>query len=227
MARVMVAPSLARIADRLNRCRCGGGDAGLPALILLTDARRLPDPLPALAGLPRGAAVILRHYGVAGRSGLARRLLAACRIRRLRLIIAADPAERPGALPGALAARTGAAGVHLPERLLGRAYLRRPGRLITAAAHGPAGLRRACRAGAAAALLSPVFATQSHPGARPLGPNRFAAWARRAPLPVYALGGIDARTARRLGASGAVGLAGVDLAQNGDRPRRRQKPGGR
>ena len=82
-------------------------------------------------------------------------------------------------------------------------------RWLTAAAHGRAGLVRAARAGARAALLSPVFPTASHPGAPTLGPVRFAGLVRASPLPVYALGGIDARRARRLAGTGACGLAGV------------------
>ena len=63
--------------------------------------------------------------------------------------------------------------------------------LVTAAVHSPAALRAAAAAGADAALLSPIFATASHPDVRTLGLQRFAALAQASPLPVYALGGID------------------------------------
>ena len=86
---------------------------------------------------------------------------------------------------------------------------RRPDWIVTAAAHSRAALFRAARAGADAALLSPVFWTASHPLAPALGPLRFAAWCRSSPLPVYALGGISARTARRLRAGGGAGFAGI------------------
>jgi len=42
-----------------------------------------------------------------------------------------------------------------------------------------------------------------------LGIQGFTALARCAALPVYALGGVDAKTADRLTGSGACGLAGV------------------
>ncbi|WP_343868577.1 thiamine phosphate synthase, partial [Caenispirillum bisanense] len=61
--------------------------------------------------------------------------------------------------------------------------------------------------GADAALLSPVFPTRSHPGAATLGPWRFSLWAGAARLPVVALGGVTAATARRLGH--AAGTAGI------------------
>lgn len=198
----MPATTLAELARRLNS-RHPAGRRGLPPLLLVTDARRLPDPLPAAARLPPGAGVILRHYRHPGRAALARDLASLCRARGLWLLIAGD---------GRLAAEAGADGLHLPEALVGRAIAwrrRRPGWLITAAAHSRPALVRAARAGVDAALLSPVFATASHPGARPLGPLRFAALVRATRLPVYALGGVDAGTARRLKESGAVGLAAV------------------
>ena len=188
----------------------GAGRTGanrLPPLILVTDAARLPDPAAAIRRLPRGAAVILRHYDAPERAGLARRLAALCRRRGVRLLVAGD---------GRLAAAIGAGGVHLPEAMARRGPMgwggggfRRPGFLVTAAAHSPAALWRAARAGADAALLSPVFPTASHPGASGIGVIRFAAWCRRSPLPVYALGGIDRRAARRLKGTGMVGFAGL------------------
>lgn len=130
-----------------------------------------------------------------------------CRARGLVLLIADD---------GRLAARIGAHGIHLPEtgpetispgpKFWGR---RRPGWLITAAAHSPRALRRAARSGAHAALLSPVFPTASHPDARPLGALRFARWVGDSKMPVYALGGVSATTAPGLHRSGAVGIAGI------------------
>jgi len=68
---------------------------------------------------------------------------------------------------------------------------------------------RAARAGADAALLSPVLPTASHPGARVLGAVRFAALCARAPLPVYALGGIGRGTARRLHGARVAGIAAI------------------
>jgi thiamine-phosphate pyrophosphorylase len=111
-----------------------------------------------------------------------------------------------------LAARIGADGVHLPERSAGRAAdLRRarPDWIVTAAAHGRSAIVRARRAGADAVFVSPVFDSASPSAGRPLGPLRFATLVRGAGLPVYALGGIDARTARQIARSGAAGFAAV------------------
>lgn len=184
----------------------------LPALLLLTDSERLADPVPVLARLPRGAGVILRDYdGTAGdalRRNKARALARACRLRGLRLFVAGD---------ARLARAIGAFGLHLPEWMVRRQPVavapRMRGRLVvTTACHSAAALRRASRFGADAALLAPVLPTASHPGGRVLGPLRFAHLVRTARLPVFALGGIDAEGARRIGGSGAAGIAGIGFA---------------
>ena len=190
--------TLAEAASRLK----GAAGSTLPALVLMTDEVRLADPLPAARALPAGSAIILRHYGVPERAALARHLAAIARRRGLLLLVGED---------AALARRVGAAGVHLPERairLAGAARWRKDW-LVTAAAHSRTALLAAAAAGADAALLGPVFATASHPGARVLGPQLFAALAQASPLPVYALGGIDGDNACFLRGSGAVGIAGI------------------
>ena len=191
----MATATLALPEGLLNRRR---RRAGLPAPVLVVDRARLADPFGAARRLPAGACVLLRDYDAADRRAFARALATLCRRRRLRFLVAGDRR---------LAAALGA-GLHMPEAQARRGGMRGP-LWRTAAAHGRAGLVRAARAGACAALLSPVFPTASHPGARPLGPVRFAALARSAPLPVYALGGIDPRRARRLAGTGACGLAGI------------------
>jgi thiamine-phosphate pyrophosphorylase len=190
--------NLAERARRLNR----GAKTGFA---LFTDERRIADPLPLLPLLAAGSLVVLRHYGLRGRTTLARKLARACRARRLVLLIADDLS---------LAATFGA-GLHLPERRARdpgariRLWHRRTGRPLTAAAHGRDALERAAAAGADLAFLSPVFATASHPGAAGLGALRFRVLTRKAPLPVWALGGIAAKTLRRVRGSGAAGIATV------------------
>ncbi len=196
---------MATLAESARALNFQAGAGALPPLILMTDADRLADPEDAAGRLPRGSAVILRHYHDPQRRQLAERLAAVCRRRRLRLLIAGD---------ARLARAVGAGGLHLPEAMVRRAphswrLWRRAGWRVTAAAHSPASLRAAVRAGADAVLLSPVFATLSHPEATPLGVLRFQAWARTCRLPVYALGGIGNKTAPRLARTRAVGLAGI------------------
>jgi thiamine-phosphate pyrophosphorylase len=189
------ARTLSRRASTFKRRVC------LPPLILVTDPDRTPDPVALAERLSPGSGVIFRGFGRKGSAMTARRLAAVARRRGLTLLIGADALRIPGA------------GVHLPERMAHRASAlkrARPGLVVTVAAHSMAALVRARRAGADAALLSAVFESRSPSAGRPLGPVRFAALARRAGLPVYALGGVTTNNAPRLLGSGAGGLAMVE-----------------
>jgi len=171
----------------------------------MSDARRLPDPGPVALTLPRGAAVLVRHGNPDERRALVERLAPLCRERDLRLIVSDDLA---------LASEAGAFGLHLPESTAARAEalrLRRSwkGPMLSVAAHSPRALKRAAELGADAALVSPVFATASHPALAAIGVMRFLAWCRTATLPVYALGGITAANAGRLSGPHIVGIAGI------------------
>jgi thiamine-phosphate pyrophosphorylase len=178
------------------------GGRTLPLLVLVTDEVRLADPMPAAHALPARSAILLRHYNSPDRPALAKKLADLCRRRGMILWIGADLG---------LAKKVGAHGLHLPEHLLWHPRPPVPASMIvTTSAHSPITLRRSHTIGADAALLSPVFATDSHPGQTPLGPIRFREWARAAGIPVYALGGITCDNAGQLMGSGAAGIAGIN-----------------
>lgn len=172
----------------------------LPALLFFTDPVRTPDPEAIAATLPRGAAIVYRHFGAADAETVARRLKAVARARGLTLIIGQD---------AALARKVRADGVHLPERLAHRAAaLKRAhtGWIITSAAHS---LSAARRARGDAVVLSVALPSNSDSAGHALGPIRLAARVRAGDRPAYALGGINGRTARRLMSTGVIGLAAV------------------
>jgi len=192
--------TLADLARRLNL-----------ALVAVTDEARGGDPLALAARLPKGSMLIFRHYGIKDRAALALKLAVLCREKHLKLMVAGD-------LVLAMKAR---AGLHLPDGMAKLASPRirlwqRRGGSLTAAAHGRPGLRRAAELGAVAALLSPVFATRSHPGAKPLGSYAVRRLAREAKLPVVALGGIDRTSILGLKSAPIAGVAALGaLARDG------------
>jgi len=176
----------------------------LPALILMTDEKRLPDPLKAALQLPAGAAIILRHTNADIRASLAHGLAKIGRRRRLILLIAGD---------AALAAQVGAHGLHLPEiRAREAAHWRalHPSWLITVAAHSARGLAIAGLFRADAALLAPAFSTLSHKERPPLGVPRFRLMAAHATVPVYVLGGVNAATVGRFKDAPLAGVAAIE-----------------
>lgn len=160
---------------------------GPPHIWLITDARNDAALERALARLPRGSGLVFRHYHLPA-DVRRQRFAALARIARRRshaVVLAGTPAQ---------ARAWGADGAYGPPRMLagGEPCLR------LATAHSLRELAQAARAGADAALLSPVFATRSHPGGATLGPVRFRLLAARSLVPVIALGGMDARCARLL-----------------------------
>jgi len=153
----------------------------------MTD-ERLGDLAVVLRRLPPGTGVVFRHHATPPR--LRRRLLRdaerIARARRLTLVAAGGGARD---------------GIH------GRGA---HGGLRTWAAHTR---REAIAGGAAGAdvlFVSPVFATRSHPGARPLGPAKAAHIGQGLGATVIALGGMDARRWRRVRRLGFDGWAAID-----------------
>lgn len=152
----------------------------LPRLWLMTDERMGDRLWDALAALPRGSGVVFRHHHTPppARRALLTRVARVSRARGLVLLVGGAP------LPGG-------DGRHGRCARSGRGLATRP-------VHGRRELVAAQRVGVDAVFVSPVFPTRSHPGAPALGPVRFGLVVRDAKLPVIALGGMDARRARRL-----------------------------
>lgn len=59
-------------------------------------------------------------------------------------------------------------------------------------------------------LVSPVYPTRTHPGARALGPLRAATIARAAGIPAIALGGMTRARFKRMKSLGFAGWAAID-----------------
>ena len=160
----------------------------LPRLWLVSDARNDDGLATALARLPRGSGLIFRHYHLPAAEQRARfaALARAAKRRRHRVMLSGTARE---------ARRWGAQGAYGPPARLSRGPALP--RLVTV--HTLRELAAAHRARADAVLISPVFATRSHPRARTLGPLRFRLLAARARVPVIALGGVTVHRARAFG----------------------------
>lgn len=171
----------------------------LPRYWLMTD-ERMGNGLPAaLRRLPKGrAAIVFRHYATEGgkRRQLFKAVLEIARRNRLLLLLAGTARQ---------ARAWKADGWHGPGSAPVCGHL-----VHSMSAHDAAELETARRSGADLVFLSPVFPTRSHPGAKPLGPVRFGLLARRANIPVIALGGMTSRRARHVRMLGAHGYAAID-----------------
>lgn len=159
----------------------------LPNLWLLSDARNDARLEQTLRALPQGSGFVFRHYHLAPDA------------RRRRFDELAQVARTCGhaaILSGSAgdAKRWGADGLYGPPGRIGTGGPK----LRIATAHDRAEIEAANAIGADAAMLSPVFATRSHPDTPALGPKRFRALAVLARMPVIALGGMTAARAQEL-----------------------------
>lgn len=164
---------------------------GLPHLWLLSDARNDAALERSIVALPPGSGFVYRHYHLAADARRARfAALAALARRHGHLVILSDDPAR--------AAAWEADGVYGPAARIAAARGLSLSPLV-ATAHDEAEIEAATRTGASAIMLSPVFATRSHPGAAALGVARFHALANHSSLPLIALGGMDRARAQELG----------------------------
>lgn len=164
-------------------------------LFFLTDDAH--EPLAAVRALPHGSVIIIRARNDARRMALAAQLKGLGHI-----LLAADDPVLARQLDG----------IHLPEARAKEAThwrARHPGWIISVAAHNPRILHGVPHADVF--LLSPVFATTSHPGAKPLTPARARLMARETDRPVIALGGVNADNAKLL--TGFCGIAAISALQ--------------
>ena len=175
-----------------------GKASRMPRVWLMTDPRIDAVLLSSARALPFGSAIILRHYDLppAERHALFMRLRRIARRRGHALFLAGDERD---------ARRWGADGFH--GRAANRTNLPQ-----SAPVHDRRELTLAHRQGADIFLISPVYRTASHPGARPLGPTAF----RRLALQVakrgrvVALGGMNRARFQAMRRLPITGWAAID-----------------
>ena len=172
-----------------------GRQQSWPHIWLMTDERLGEELWNAIARLPANAGIVFRHYSLAPteRARLARDITDMVRNRGITLVIAADVE---------LAKAVGSELVHNPSSATDLPFSR--------SVHTIAESEAARSAGAALVFVSPVYATRSHPGREPLGPERAAKIAQAAGVPAIALGGVDSGNFASLRQDGFYGWAGID-----------------
>lgn len=154
--------------------------SAMPQIWLFTDQRNDDRLERSILRLPRGSGIIFRHYHLDEAS------------RRKRFETVKKFARRRGHIvflagSPALARLWRADGVH---GRASRRFLTR-GLVHSAPVHNIREIHQANRAGAAIYFLSPIFATRSHPGQRPLNPLEVRRLAALCNGVVILLGGMN------------------------------------
>ena len=170
-----------------------GRDEFTPHLLLITDHTRYAGDaffVSVEAALKGGVDALL----VREKQMDSARLLAFCS--RLRDLTSRYHARLLVHTQADVAQAVSADGVHVASSDISelpamRRWLNNPQMSLSASCHDAAQLQQASNGGADFALLSPVFPTESHPGAPHLGVKGFKALTTAAALPVVALAGIS------------------------------------
>ena len=172
----------------------------------MTDPERVPDLPAAIATLPRGCAVIYRHFGAANRKAEAVGLRAATQEAGQQLLIGGGDLE--------LAVSVGADGVHFKRdaALAGPYDLRSlyPNLLITMAGlKGPDQAYQKPLTCLDGLFISSIFESRSPSAGKPIGVERLKHICAELTVPVFALGGVTQQSAPRLLGTGVSGLAAI------------------
>jgi thiamine-phosphate pyrophosphorylase len=179
-----------------------------PALLVVTDRKQASAPLEdiiaaAFAAGCRWASLREKDLHAAAQVAFAKRLLPLARAHGARLTLHGD---------AALALEAGLDGVHLAagaDAAAARARLG-PTALIGLSVHAGDDLARLDPAVLDYVIAGPAYDTPSKPGYGPfLGPSGIMALARATPLPIVAIGGVDAGNAAALRRAGAAGIAAM------------------
>ena len=160
--------------------------------IFITDQQRQPEWRMIIAKLSSADKVIIRDYAHPNRPELAMEIAKACKNRRIDCAIAGD---------WRLAWKLNV-GLHWPSILArGTSVPVRAGKLQTMAVHNEQELARAIIHEVDYALISPVFETNTHTDAKPIGPRRLmklAMIARARVVTLVAMGGRSIKNIHRL-----------------------------
>ena len=174
----------------------------LPAVMVVSDAARLGLDawIAALAGRVHTEALLVqvREKGMEAQKvqHLLSRALARTDPFGSRVVVNSDNGTYPQS-----------GGAHLTAAALMAATRRPEAGLVGASCHDERELDQAAALGLDYVVVGPVKATASHPGAVPLGWERFEALVRDRPMPAYAIGGLaraDLAEAKRRGAHGVA-----------------------
>lgn len=177
----------------------------LSPLVFMTDPKRIKDLPAQIACLPKGCAVIYRHFGDPQRTTIAGLLRQYTKSNGQQLLIGGGDIE--------LANNIEADGVHFRRsaNLHGPIIYRKTHRkkIITMAGlkTGHYHNELSCLDGL---LISSIFPSQSPSSGPPIGTKALAKLCQTLDVPIFALGGITPKTAPQLLGTGVYGLAAID-----------------
>lgn len=171
----------------------------------MTDPQRVIDPVAIARALPRGAAIIYRHFGKDGHIKEAKALRQVTFENEQQLLMGHDPE---------LAVDIGADGVHFRRDadLLAPRHWRGncPGWIITMAGLKGSQDYKSDLSVLDGLFISSVFYSKSPSAGDPIGVAALSEICKNLDVAVFALGGVNQRTIGKLTGTGIAGIAGIE-----------------
>ncbi|MBF0193706.1 MAG: thiamine phosphate synthase [Magnetococcales bacterium] len=178
----------------------------IPKLLLITDLKVCPNlergVAEALAGGAKHILLRIKNHSDSGNLNIwAKKLHLLTQKQKAHLLISADID---------VALKFSNVGLHLPQNAMATIKAREllgNNRLLGRSCHNLTESLSAIQEGADYVTLSPLYSTQSHPEALPLGLQQFNKIVNKVPGPVLALGGINSENTTAALKAGAYGVA--------------------
>ncbi|MCE3255203.1 MAG: thiE1 [Rickettsiaceae bacterium] len=197
-----------RLARKLAAKPKLGEHKNLPEMFFFTDRKRVKDIFSVVENLPKNSAVIIREYDLSEEKRLdfAQKIIAIARKNRrknLKILVGKNYS---------LARKIKADGVHFSDQNQVQLPAKTNKKMIFSySCHYPKSVSKAKKLDCDLVFYSPIFVTNSHPEAKPVGLPQLRKFIRQSQIPTYALGGIDEKNIRLLKDTGVAGIGGISI----------------
>ncbi len=181
----------------------------LPKMFFFTDRKRVKNIFAVVENLPKNSAIIIREYDLdePQRLDFAQEIMAIAKKKSLKVLVGKN---------WQLAVKIKADGVHFsdwePMKQLPKHRNNQPKDfLVSYSCHSEKAVRKAQKYGCDLIFYSPIFATKSHLGQRPIGSLKLRNLASKTTTPIYALGGVNEKNIQTLINSHIAGIGGISM----------------
>ena len=169
----------------------------IPHIWYLTDNIKTKNPSKTINQLSDNSGIIIRNYTSKFNNNLTKVIIKKSKRKNLKILIAGQKSAFPNIN-----------GYHIPKW---KSNKPQGNKIISVSVHGFKDIRKSINLKASLIFISPVFKTTSHNHQNNLGVIKLGLLARKFPMPVIALGGINEKNIKLLRSMPIHGVAGINI----------------